>query len=280
MSRLKCFFAALGAIVGLGLIAGAAFVYSGTYDVAATEQHTPPVYWLIEATMRRAVHARSALEPVVPDVSSPETLRHGLVVYHAQCERCHGAPGVAPEPFALGMMPTPANLVETAARWSVADIYWAVKYGIKMTGMPAWQYRLNEDEMRHVAAFVSTELRELSAAEYKARARETEQQTARPAAPALRKAAGIDEAKRAITQYACATCHRIPGITGATKEIGPSLEGIAGRQFIGGVLPNTRRDMVAWLMSPPKIKPHTAMPDLGITVQDAHSIAAYLETLQ
>jgi mono/diheme cytochrome c family protein len=278
--RVRCVVASLIAIIVLGALGAAAFVYSGLYDIAATEQHTPPVYWLIEATMRRAVHARSSLEPVVPDVSSPEVLERGLGVYHAQCERCHGAPGVAPEHFALGMTPTPANLTETAQRWSTADIYWVIKYGMKMTGMPAWQYRLNETEMRDVAAFVSRELRDLSPADYRGRAGEAETRTARPSGPALRKSAGIDESKRAIQQYACATCHRIPGITAATKDVGPSLDGIAGRTFIAGVLSNTRENMVTWLMSPPRVKPHTAMPDLGVTTQDAHAIAAYLELLQ
>ena len=262
----------------MAVLAGAAVVYSGIYDVSATEQHTPPVYWLIEAAMRRSVHMRAEREPPVPDVSSPEVLERGLRVYHAQCERCHGAPGVAPEPFALGMTPNPANLADTAHRWRAADIYWAVKYGIKMTGMPAWMYRLNEDEMRAVAAFVSVQLRELSPAEYRRRAEASETQIARAPGPWLRKGSP-DEAKRAIHQHACATCHHIPGITAATKPIGPSLDGMATRTFIAGTLPNTRANMVRWLMSPPTVKPGTAMPDLAVAEQDAHNMAAYLETL-
>ena len=35
----------------------AAFVYSGLYDISATDEHTPPVYWLMEFTMRRSVKA-------------------------------------------------------------------------------------------------------------------------------------------------------------------------------------------------------------------------------
>jgi hypothetical protein len=33
---------------------------------------------------------------------------------------------------------------------------------------------------------------------------------------------------------------------------------------------------VRWLRSPQQIKPHSAMPDLGVTEQDAIDMAAYL----
>jgi mono/diheme cytochrome c family protein len=68
--------------------------------------------------------------------------------------QCHGAPGVAPEPFALGMTPAPAALVHTARTWTLAEIFWVVKEGIKMTGMPAWKYRMSEDDMWAVVAFL------------------------------------------------------------------------------------------------------------------------------
>jgi mono/diheme cytochrome c family protein len=258
---------------------GAAFVYFGMYDIAATKQHTVPVYWLIEATMRRSVHMRSSAE-TVPDLSSPATIRNGLAIYDAQCVRCHGAPGIAPEPFALGMTPVPANLTDTARRWSAADIYWVVKHGIKMTGMPAWQYRMSDQAMWEVTAFVHGRLRFLSPEDYRNAILESKQGVEGRAAlssPLL--PADPVEGKRAMQQYACATCHDIPGITGATKPVGPPLRGMANRMFIAGVLTNTPENMVKWLMSPPSIDPLSAMPDLGITAQDARNIAAYLGTL-
>jgi cytochrome c1 len=38
--------------------------------------------------------------------------------------------------------------------------------------------------------------------------------------------------------------------------------------------------MVRWLTSPQAVRPATAMPDLGITPQDARDIAAYLAELR
>jgi mono/diheme cytochrome c family protein len=265
-------------LLGAGIAAGAAFIYSGVYNISATEQHIGPVYWLIEATMRRAVHVRASSTPV-PDLSSATMVRRGLHLYHVHCERCHGGPGVAPESFALGLTPAPANLTDTARRWDAADIYWVIKYGIKMTAMPAWQYRLQEQEIWDIVAFVHRELRQLSPGDYRTEVREVDKTV--PASPVStqRAAVSAEEGKRAMQQYACATCHYIPGITGATKPVGPTLRGIGGRSFIGGVLSNTSENMVAWLMSPQRIDPLSAMPDLGVTEHDARNIAAYLETL-
>ena len=83
-----------------------------------------------------------------------------------------------------------------------------------------------------------------------------------------------------MDQYACATCHVIPGITGATRQVGPPLKGMATRSYIAGVLENTGDNMVRWLMFPTRISPPTAMPDLGVTEQDARDMAAYIATLK
>lgn len=265
----------LGALLFAVAVAGAtAFVWSGVYDVSATNQHLAPTYWLIEATMRRAV-ARRATEISVPaELDASERRALGLALYRAHCVQCHGAPGVAPAPFALGMTPLPAPLAQTAREWPPAEIFWVVKHGLKMTGMPAWEFRLTDDAIWAVVAFVR-ELPQLSPSEYGG--------LSPPAVPAaLAPHAGpADPArgKTALQQYACVTCHEIPGVTGATARVGPPLGGIARRGLLGGVLPNTPANMIRWLREPQAVDPPTAMPDLGVSERDARDIAAYLATL-
>jgi cytochrome c len=87
-------------------------------------------------------------------------------------------------------------------------------------------------------------------------------------------------ARIAFQQYACTTCHIIPGIVGAKGSAGPPLTGWANRIYIAGVLPNTPDDLVLWLQDPERISPGTAMPDLGVTERDAWDMAAYLFTLK
>ncbi len=84
----------------------------------------------------------------------------------------------------------------------------------------------------------------------------------------------------AIQRYGCGSCHQIGGISGANGEVGPPLSGIGSRTTIAGVLANNPQNMVNWLQSPQSIVPGNAMPNMGVTQQDALNIAAYLYTLK
>ena len=82
-----------------------------------------------------------------------------------------------------------------------------------------------------------------------------------------------------IARYGCASCHAIPGVRGADREVGPPLAGIARRMYIAGVLTNTPEHMVEWIQDPPRVDSLTAMPNMGVTARDARDIAAFLYTL-
>ena len=90
----------------------------------------------------------------------------------------------------------------------------------------------------------------------------------------------VDRGRVAIRQYGCQTCHVIPGVTGADALVGPPLNGIASRAYIGGVLSNSSDHMILWLRDPQAFEPLSAMPALGLTDDDARDIAAYLYTLR
>ncbi len=89
-----------------------------------------------------------------------------------------------------------------------------------------------------------------------------------------------ERGRDAMRKYGCQSCHTIPGVTGARALVGPPLNGIAGRSFIGGVLTNSPDNMMAWLRDPPAHAPRTAMPNLGVTEKDARDMTAYLYTLR
>jgi cytochrome c len=83
-----------------------------------------------------------------------------------------------------------------------------------------------------------------------------------------------------IYSYGCGTCHAIPGIAEANGRIGPTLRGFGSRYYIAGLLLNTPQNLFRWVSKPQEIDPATAMPNLGVTEQQARDIAAYLYTLQ
>jgi len=283
-TRTRTIFATLALALAAGVAGGAAVVYSGIYDISATEQHTGPVYRLIDFAMRRAVILRSSgIE--VPDLSQADRIRSGFAQYRAHCLECHGAPGIAPRGVAMGMTPAPANLVSTAREWEAAEIYWVVRNGIKMSGMPAWQYRLSERNMWDIVAFVKLMpgMSPQTFAQWdNALEHPQPQDNHSPATVQVQdvQLGSADAGRRALQQYLCVTCHQIPGVVGANRHVGPPLAGIATRKYIAGVLPNTPGNMVHWIQHPKRVDPLSAMPDLGVTEQDARDIAAFLYTLK
>jgi cytochrome c2 len=93
-------------------------------------------------------------------------------------------------------------------------------------------------------------------------------------------AGGEPEQGHALIQaYGCGTCHTIEDVRGARGKVGPRLEKYAQQHLLAGFLPNTPRNLIAWLMDPVALKPTTGMPSQGVTEAEARHIAAYLYTL-
>lgn len=103
-----------------------------------------------------------------------------------------------------------------------------------------------------------------------------------PPARSPRDVAGGDpgRGKLAISRYGCSACHTIPGVPGATGQVGPPLTQFSRRSIIAGQIANTPDGLVRWIRDPQAIEPGTAMPALGVTEGEARDIAAYLYTLR
>jgi cytochrome c len=77
----------------------------------------------------------------------------------------------------------------------------------------------------------------------------------------------------------CGGCHVIPGINNARGQVGPPLNAFANRVYVGGVMSNTPDHLREWLLDPPSIDDKTAMPNVGLTDQEARDVSAFLYTL-
>jgi cytochrome c len=86
--------------------------------------------------------------------------------------------------------------------------------------------------------------------------------------------------REVIRHYGCGSCHRVPGVYGASAVVAPSLERLAARVSIAGRLPNTAANLIRWVQHPQQIAPGALMPEMNVTEQDARDLAAYLYTLR
>jgi cytochrome c1 len=56
--------------------------------------------------------------------------------------------------------------------------------------------------------------------------------------------------------------------------------GLRGYIDIAGRLPNQPENLIRWIAHPQSVDPQTAMPDPGISEDEARHVAAYLYTLR
>jgi cytochrome c1 len=85
-----------------------------------------------------------------------------------------------------------------------------------------------------------------------------------------------ERGRDALMHHECGVCHEIPGIPGASGRVGPSLAEYNRYTYVAGKFPNTPTTLVAWLLDPPRLAPHTAMPKVPLSEQEARDMAAYL----
>jgi mono/diheme cytochrome c family protein len=155
----------------LAVAAAAGFVYSGVYNVAASRPHTAAGRWLLNELQRRSVQVRADRVVVPSDFREPARIEAGAAPYGEMCVVCHGAPGVERGEIGKGITPRPPDLARAAPQWSDAELFWIVKHGIKLAGMPAFGETHTDDALWPIVAFVRR-LPEMSAEEYRRFARD------------------------------------------------------------------------------------------------------------
>ena len=152
---MKSFFVVVLIILGCLVLGGAAFVLSGIYNVAADVPHWRGTFLLLEAVRERSIAFHS--EGIKgPTLNNEGLVTQGFAHFHDTCRLCHGAPGYEREEFAEGLYPKPPFLGSQEVQRENEDreLYWVVKNGLKMTGMPSFGKTHTEEQLWGMVAFL------------------------------------------------------------------------------------------------------------------------------
>lgn len=145
--------AGVAAVIAVLAVIGLVVVYSGGYNVAATDKHAPFARWALDTTMHNSVERRAA-DIEAPERFTAEMIAAGAAEYKEYCQHCHAGPGVKRAEWAQGIRPMPPLLTKAAAEWRPNQVFWIVKHGIKMTAMPAFGPTHDDQTVWNIAAFV------------------------------------------------------------------------------------------------------------------------------
>ena len=137
----------------LAVVAGLILVYSGAFNVAVSWKDPALMRWVLVSTRENSIERRAASIEVMP-IQGAEQIENGFRSYREMCVDCHALPGMDESALAKGLNPAPPILDEEAEHMSAAELFWVVKNGIRMTGMPGWGITHDDAELWDIVAFL------------------------------------------------------------------------------------------------------------------------------
>ena len=139
------------ALLGLG---GLAFALLGLINTDADRTPGKAETWLatnaMDASMQR--HAAHNNNPVP---ATDSNLIDGMKVYVMACAECHGGLDKKPAAFGKQLYPPAPQLILDAPDDPEWYIFYAIKHGVRNTGMPAWNGAFSDEDIWKVTAFLS-----------------------------------------------------------------------------------------------------------------------------
>lgn len=146
----------------LSALMGFIVMFSGWFNVSTTWEDPAVVQWVLATTSKNSVKFR-AKDIAIPPLGSEEQIRNGFQSFRAMCAGCHTPPGDDPTPMAQGLNPEAPDLAKVLK--PPAEIFWVLKNGIRMTGMPGWGVSHTDEQLWELVSFV-LELPEMSFLDY------------------------------------------------------------------------------------------------------------------
>jgi mono/diheme cytochrome c family protein len=148
------------------IVCVAIFIWSGLYNIGADSPHWGITFLLLEEARERSVEMHSK-DIVAPSFDDHKLLEVGFPHFDEMCRQCHGAPGYPRDEFAEGLYPLPPSLApgDVQQELSPSELFWIVKHGIKMTGMPSFGKTHTDEQIWGIIAIVK-KLPEMDKAAY------------------------------------------------------------------------------------------------------------------
>ena len=172
--------ALIGALGIIGAIAAAVFFFGGYYSVSAIPADPSIVAWSLTNVRNASINHHATDQPPM-SLDDPAVVQAGARAFDQRgCAFCHGGPGVDWAKFSEGLRPDPPDLKDVAKDVTPQQIFWVVKNGINMTGMPSFAGAgVKDEDIWKITAFVK-KIPNVSEADFKTW---TAQQQSAPAAP-------------------------------------------------------------------------------------------------
>jgi len=138
----------VAAAVGLGIAELGFMPTNADATPPALEEHI--AMSALDASMDR--HAPRVANPVP---ATDDNLIDGAKIYTMNCAVCHGTLDYKPSLLEHSMYPRPPQIVVNPLDDPEWHIYYAIRTGVRYTGMPAWNKALGDQDIWKITTFLS-----------------------------------------------------------------------------------------------------------------------------
>lgn len=138
------------ALAGLGLA-----VVASRASLSALDEPGQAETYLATQAKRFLVgrSARASLPPPPPNDAA--SVAAGRMLFGARCASCHGYDGRTPTDIGRAMYPRTLDLGSAEVQaWSDAELFWIIKNGIRLSGMPAFGRIHSDAEIGHLVHYL------------------------------------------------------------------------------------------------------------------------------
>ena len=140
--------------VALLVVGGYVAVRVGAFPANADARPSSIEAWMARTSLR-ATMQREAPQGANPVAASEMNLVSGMKLYVANCAVCHGAADGKATNIAHGLYQRPPQLASFGVEDDPAGVvYWKIKHGIRLTGMPSFSQTMSDTQIWEITAFL------------------------------------------------------------------------------------------------------------------------------
>jgi mono/diheme cytochrome c family protein len=137
------------------LIGAGAILFASQFNLSALPEPGRAETYLATRTKRWLVSrsARAPLPPGLPYDNSSVAI--GAMQFRGECAQCHGIDGRTPSDIGRSMYPRTLDLgSRDVEQWSDAEVFWIIKNGIRLSGMPGFGKIHTDEQIWHLVHYV------------------------------------------------------------------------------------------------------------------------------
>ena len=146
---------ALAVVIILLLLVAGLLVAASQFSLSAlnepgrmeTSLATTAKHWLVGRS------ARGPLPKAPPNDRTSMTI--GGMAFRGDCANCHGIDGRTPSEIGRWMYPRTLDLGSPEVQqWSDAELFWIIKNGLRLSGMPGFGKTRSDEQIWHMVHYV------------------------------------------------------------------------------------------------------------------------------